>query len=80
MAAFSSATIVSRGVWHHAKLYVLQGLPGIGPALAQRLLARFGSVERVITADEAALMQVRGIGRTTAMRIRERYASKQVEA
>lgn len=53
------------------KLHMLQGLPGVGPALAQRLLARFGSVERVITADEAALMQVRGIGRTTATRIRE---------
>jgi ERCC4-type nuclease len=53
------------------KLYVLQGLPGIGPGLARRLLARFGSVERVITANPAALMQVRGVGRTKAVRIRE---------
>ena len=28
------------------RLFVLQGLPGVGPALAQRLLAQLGSVER----------------------------------
>ena len=28
-------------------LYVLEGLPGVGPALAAHMLARFGSVERV---------------------------------
>ncbi len=53
------------------RLYVLQGLPGVGPALAVRLLAHFGSVERVIAADAAALRQVRGVGRTKALRIRE---------
>ena len=31
-----------------------QGLSGVGPALAQRLLIKFGSVERVVTADEEA--------------------------
>jgi len=36
------------------RLYMLQGLSGVGPALAQRLLVRFGSVERVVTADEEA--------------------------
>jgi DNA excision repair protein ERCC-4 len=53
------------------RLYVLQGLSGVGPALAQRLLIRFGSVERVITADEESLTQVRGIGSEKAARIRE---------
>lgn len=53
------------------KLYVLQGLSGVGPALAQRLLIMFGSVERVVTADEESLMQVRGIGLKKAARIRE---------
>jgi ERCC4-type nuclease len=33
------------------RLFLLQGLPGIGPALAHRLLGQFGSVERVFTAD-----------------------------
>ena len=32
------------------KLYLLQGLPGVGPALANRLLLQFGSVEGVMTA------------------------------
>ena len=52
------------------KLYVLQGLPGVGPALANRLLLQFGSVERVITADPSILVQVRGIGPKKAQRIR----------
>jgi len=53
------------------RLYVLQGLSGVGPALAQRLLIKFGSVERVVTADEESLAQVRGIGSRKAARIRE---------
>ena len=53
------------------KLHVLQGLPGIGPALASGLLLQFGSIERVVAADEDALMQVRGVGRKKAARIRE---------
>jgi DNA excision repair protein ERCC-4 len=53
------------------KIYMLQGLPGVGPALAHRLLLHFGTVEHVITADEITLMQVRGLGRTKARRIRE---------
>lgn len=52
------------------KLYVLQGLPGVGPALAHRLLLEFGSVERVMTADDEELMRVRGVGRQKAARIR----------
>jgi len=49
---------------------VLQGLPGVGPALAKRLLVHCGSVERVITADQDLLAQVRGIGPKKAQRIR----------
>lgn len=61
------------------KLYMLQGLPGVGPALAHRLLIEFGSVERVVTADESALMQVRGLGPQKAARIR-RLVSHRSEA
>lgn len=50
---------------------MLQGLPGVGPALAHRLLLEFGSVERVVTADEASLLKVRGVGAKTTSRIRE---------
>jgi ERCC4-type nuclease len=52
------------------KLHVLQGLPGVGPSLAQRLLLEFGSVERVMTAEDEELMRVRGVGRQKAARIR----------
>jgi len=53
------------------KLYVLQGLPGVGPALANRLLLQFGSVEGVMTAAESMLVQVRGIGPQMARQIRK---------
>ncbi|MBA2305431.1 MAG: hypothetical protein H0W08_22755 [Acidobacteria bacterium] len=53
------------------RLHVLQGFPGVGPALASRLLARFGSLERVMSADAAALMEVDGVGLAKAARIRE---------
>jgi ERCC4-type nuclease len=52
------------------KLYIVQGLPAVGPALANRRLLEFGSVERVITADRGMLVRVRGIGPKKAQRIR----------
>jgi DNA excision repair protein ERCC-4 len=52
------------------KLFVLQGLPGVGPALARRLLERFGSIERVMEADEEELCGVSGIGPSKAAAIR----------
>ena len=66
-------------VWRHGKrpkrkrrlqLYVLQGLPGIGPQKAERLLRELGSVERVMTAKEQDLRTVAGIGEKLAARIR----------
>jgi DNA excision repair protein ERCC-4 len=53
------------------RLFLLQGLPGVGPALAHRLLGHFGSIERVLTADASALTEVRGVGAMKAARIRE---------
>jgi ERCC4-type nuclease len=53
------------------RLFVLQGLPGIGPELARRLLSALGSVARVMTADAATLEEVRGVGPKKAARIRE---------
>ncbi|MFP4611669.1 MAG: ERCC4 domain-containing protein [Thiohalophilus sp.] len=50
--------------------YLLQGLPGIGPARAARLLAHFGSVEAVLTADRDEIEAVAGIGRHTAALVR----------
>lgn len=53
------------------QLFLLQALPGVGPALAHRLLCHFGSIERIVTVDAATLAQVRGIGARKAARIRE---------
>jgi DNA excision repair protein ERCC-4 len=53
------------------RLYALQGLPGVGPAIARRLLTRFGSLEKVFAADIAELCEVRGLGRKKANLIRE---------
>ena len=50
--------------------FILQGLPGIGPKKASRLLNRFGSVEAVITASSIELQSVKGISQGIADRIR----------
>ncbi|MGH8632473.1 MAG: ERCC4 domain-containing protein, partial [Burkholderiales bacterium] len=42
--------------------FVLQGLPGVGPVVASRLLERFGTVRGVMTAEERELAQVQGCG------------------
>lgn len=52
------------------QLFVLQGLPGIGPERAARLLEHFGSVPAVFTASDQALTAVPGIGPAVAGRIR----------
>jgi ERCC4-type nuclease len=44
------------------KLHVLQGLPGVGPVLARRLLGAFGSVGGTMTGTADALCEVKGIG------------------
>lgn len=49
---------------------ILQGLPGVGPERARRLLERFGTVEAVMAAPAAELMAVAGIGSATAHLIR----------
>jgi Fanconi anemia group M protein len=53
------------------KLFVLQGLPGVGPKLAASLLSHFASVEKVMAADASQLRQVRGCGPKKAAAIRQ---------
>lgn len=53
------------------KLYLLQGLPGVGPRMAKRMLEYFGSIEKVFTADEQELTCVEGVGKKKAAKIRE---------
>lgn len=52
------------------QLYILQGLPGVGPARAERLLQRFGSVQNILNASPENLTAVEGIGTETARNIR----------
>ncbi|MFB6205303.1 MAG: ERCC4 domain-containing protein [Haloglomus sp.] len=51
--------------------YVVSSVAEVGPVTARRLLDHFGTVEAVMTADEAALKEVEGVGTVTATRIRE---------
>ena len=53
------------------QLYLLQGLPQVGPKLAKRLLLHFKSVSKVMNASVQALTEVDGIGKISAERIRE---------
>jgi len=52
------------------QLHFLQGLPGVGPERAKNMLDTFGSVEKVITANQQDLLRVPGIGFSLAKKIR----------
>jgi DNA excision repair protein ERCC-4 len=52
------------------QLFILQGLPGVGSEKAERLLARFGSVEAVISASSSELQTVDGIGKSIAEKLK----------
>ncbi|MEE4607774.1 MAG: ERCC4 domain-containing protein [Desulfobacteraceae bacterium] len=56
------------------QIYILQGLPGLGPTRAARLLDHFGNVQAVMCADVQALSAVDGIGAATARQIRSAVA------
>ncbi len=84
-AGRQAARHVSGGVQRHGyrprgrrrrQLFVLQGLPGVGPERARALLERFGSVEAIISAATEELMQTPGIGKETAEGIRSIVAEQ----
>ena len=52
------------------QLFILQGLPGVGPKRAAQLLERFGSVRGVVDASLEELRSTSGIGRDTAQSIK----------
>jgi len=52
------------------QLFILQGLPGVGSERAERLLARFGSVEAAISASSSELQSVNSFGKNVADKIR----------
>ncbi|MBW2609731.1 MAG: hypothetical protein JRC68_05240 [Deltaproteobacteria bacterium] len=53
------------------QLYLLQGLPKVGPTIAKRLLEHFSTVSNVMNASVEELMKVGGIGNNSAEKIRE---------
>ena len=53
------------------QLYILQGLPQVGPTVARRLLNHFGSVSKMMQASIEELMRVEGIGKDSAKKIRD---------
>ena len=52
------------------QLFILQGLPGVGPERAGQLLDKFGSVAAVISAESDELQTVYGIGKNVADKIK----------
>lgn len=50
--------------------FIVEGLPDIGPNMAEKLLGEFGDPETVITATKDDLMEVSGVGEKTAEKIR----------
>lgn len=78
-AARQANAIATHGLPRHSyrprgkrarQLFILQGLPGIGPELAHRILTHFGSVEATIKASTEHLQLVKGVGVKTANKIR----------
>lgn len=53
------------------QLFILQGLPGIGPGRAKNLLEKFGSLNAVFYADVEELRITDGIGSKTAEKLWE---------
>jgi len=51
---------------------VLDDVPGVGPETRKRLLRRFGSVDNVRTASTEELLDVQGVGETTASALQAR--------
>ncbi|ENN96478.1 Hef nuclease [Methanocaldococcus villosus KIN24-T80] len=51
--------------------FIVQSLPDVGGALAERLLKHFKTVEKVFTAKEEELLKVEGVGKERAKKIRE---------
>ena len=49
--------------------YFIQSLPGVGPAIAHKLLAHFNTIEQIILADIKTLSEVEGIGKAKAERL-----------
>jgi len=73
LRATSQGTAPRTGYRPHSKrrrqLYLLQGLPGVGPARAAALLDKFGTVQGALMAGPEAWADIPGIGKETARKM-----------
>ena len=53
------------------QMHVVASLPGIGDELAERLLNYFGSVRKIVQANESDLVKVNGVGKVKAGKIKD---------
>ncbi len=58
--------------------YVISGIPGVSSVLADRLLTKMTTVERLFSASEQQLQEIEGIGDVMAQRIRQLATAKYV--
>lgn len=56
--------------------YLVAGLPGVGPAMAKKLLAHFSTPAALFSASAADLRAVKGVGEKTAITIIEALTHK----
>lgn len=56
---------------YEQQLYLVSGLPGIERKLAERLLRKFSTPQKVFTASQQELVEVEGIGKQKANQIRK---------
>jgi ERCC4-related helicase len=58
--------------------YIVAGIPGISSVLADRLLSKMITIEKLFSSSEQELLSVDGIGDVTAKRIRQLASAKYV--
>ncbi|MBW9222942.1 DEAD/DEAH box helicase [Methanothermococcus sp. SCGC AD-155-K20] len=56
--------------------FIVESFPDIGPITAENLLIKFNTVKNIVNAPEEKLMEVEGIGKITAKKIKEVLSEK----
>ncbi len=51
--------------------FIVESFPDVGPLSAENLLMKFGTIENIVNASEDELMEVEGVGKITAKKIKE---------